>query len=89
MAQSARLLTGPALQLLITEVGFGSHLGRKHIALLHLKALLPGQGQKTLQIQGIGRIAQSAGQGGLEANLGQKGIELMEAHGKGAVFPLL
>jgi hypothetical protein len=25
----------------------------------------------------------------LEANLGQKGIELMEAHGKGAVFPLL
>lgn len=89
MAQPARLLTGPALQLLIAEVGFGSHLGSEHIALLHLKTLLPGQGEKTLQIQGVSRIAQSAGQGGLEANLGQEGIELIEAHGEGAAFPPL
>lgn len=89
MTQPARLLSGPALQLLIAEVGFGSHLGREHIGLLHLKALFPGQSEKTLQIQGVGRIAQPAGQGGLEANLGQEGIQLIEAHGEGAVFPPL
>lgn len=80
MAQPARLLPGPTLQVLITEVGFGAHLGREHIGLLHLEALHPGQGEKTLQIHGIGRIAQPAGQGGLEADLGQEGIELIKAH---------
>jgi len=80
MAQPARLLAGPALELGITEGLLGPDLGGDHIRLLHCKTGLAGQGQKGLQIERVGVVVELARQLGIPIGMGQEGIELLQAH---------
>lgn len=77
MAEAPRLLPSPSLQLPITEGGFGPLLGFDHIVLIDPEAGGQGQGQKGVQIHPSLQIRL---QGGLLATVGEKGIELLEAH---------
>lgn len=81
MAQPPGFFAGAALQFRIAEVGFGPLLGGDHIVFIHRETGGGGEGQEGLQIQGIGGIVQAPLQIRILAGMGQKSIELVQAHG--------
>lgn len=81
MAQPAGLGSSPLLQLGVAEAGLLTLLGIDHILLLKRKTGAVGQGQEGGQIHGLGKLA---AQLRLLAGMGEKGIELLEAQGRGS-----
>jgi hypothetical protein len=79
MAQPARLLSGPALQLRIAEVLLFPELRLDHVVLAHGEAFGLGDLQQVIQIQ---RLLQTLRQMGLLAGVRKEGIELFERHRK-------
>ena len=83
MAQAPRFGAGAGLQLLVAEAGLGPLLGGDHIRLIHSETGAPGQGQEGCQVRGVGGVVEAAIEGSIGPGVGQKGIQLVEAHGTG------